>query len=400
MTQPSALSPQASLRDQTAIVGIGQTAYSRHSGRTEQSLAVEAILAAIRDAGLTPADVDGLMRYQGDGAGTEVQLASNLGIPNLTLFGEIGGLGGAGCGTVAHAAAAVHAGLAKVVVCYRAMNGRSGARFGQGYATAGRPVDYPDLTLPFGIISPAQRWSFAATAHMHQYGTTSEQFGWVSVTCRQHAANNPAAVMRQPITIADHQASRWLVYPHRLLDFCLETDGACALVVTSAERARDLAQRPALIMAAAQASGMGGGDRLGRNWPWFSFVDLAETEGTFAAREVYAHAGVTAADVDVAQIYDNWSSSVVMLLEEFGFCGRGEGGPFVQGGQNIGLGGIIPLNTAGGMIGEAYVHGLNLVVEAVRQVRGSSPNQVPDAEISLVTSGVPGTPTSALILRR
>lgn len=388
------------LRDKTAIVGIGQTEYSRNSGRSEQSLAVEAILNAIRDAGLQPADIDGIIKFNSDNSAVDVQLAANLGIPNLRFFSEVGHLGGAGCGTVAHAAAAIIAGLATNVVCFRAMNGRSGARFGRGYATANRPIDYPDLTEPFGIISPVHRWGFSATRHMHEFGTTNEHFGWISVTARSHAVHNPNAIQRKPITIEDHQASRWITYPHRILDCCLETDGACAVVVAPAERARDLRQPPVYVMGAGQGSGMGGDEWLGRSWPYFNYTDLTWTEARHAAEEVYRQAGVGPAAIDVAQIYDNFSSCVLLQLEEFGFCGKGEGGPFVEGGQRITRGGDIPINTSGGMLAEAYVHGMNLVVEGVRQLRGTSSFQIPDAEIGLVTSGVPGTPTSALILRR
>lgn len=388
------------MKDQTAIVGIGQTEFSRNSGRPEQSLAAEAILAAIRDAGLKPADVDGMIRYTSDNSATDVQLAANLGIPNLRFFGEIPHLGGAGCGSIAHAAAAIHAGMATYVVCYRAMNGRSGARFGRGYAFSGKPIDYPDLSEPFGIISPVHRWGFTATRHMHQYGTTSEQFGWISVTARRHAAHNPNAIQKKPITIEDHQASRWITYPHRILDMCLESDGACAVVVGPADRARDLRQPPVYILGAAQASGMGGGEWLGRSWPYFSYTDLSWSEAAHCAEGVYKMAGVSPADVNVAQLYDNFTSCVVLQLEEYGFCQKGEGGPFAQGGQNITRGGAIPINTAGGMLAEAYVHGMNLVLEGVRQMRGTSTFQIEGAEIGLVTSGIPGTPTSALILRR
>ena len=388
------------MKDKTAIIGIGQTEFSRNSGRPEQSLAAEAILAAIEDAGLTPAEIDGMVRYSSDTSATDVQLASNLGIPNLRYFGEVGHLGGAGCGTIAHAASAIVAGLATYVVCFRAMNGRSGARFGRGYATAGRPVDYPDLTEPFGIISPVHRWGFTATRHMHQYGTTNEQFGWVTVTARRHASQNPTAVLKRPVTVEDHQNSRWIAYPHRMLDCCLETDGACAVVVGPAERAVDRPHRPVYIRGAAQASGMGGGEWLGRSWPYFNQTDLTWSEARHCAEEVYRSAGLGPRDIQVAQLYDNFSSCVLLQLEEYGFCKKGEGGPFVEGGERITRGGVIPINTAGGMLGEAYVHGMNLVLEGVRQVRGTSSFQVPDAEIGLVTSGIPGTPTSALILRR
>ena len=250
------------------------------------------------------------------------------------------------------------------------------------------------------MLAPVHRWGFTAARHMQQYGTTSAHFGWISVTARRHAAANPKAVLKRAISIDDHQSSRWIAYPHRLLDCCLETDGACAVVVGPAERARDLRQPPVYILGAAQASGMGGGDWLGRAWPYFAYTDLATTEASVCAQEVYRQAGVGPSDIAVAQLYDNFTSSVLIQLEEYGFCPKGEGGPFVEGGQRITLGGEIPINTSGGMLGEAYVHGMNLVVEGVRQMRGTSSLQVPNAEIGLVTSGIPGTPTSALILRR
>jgi acetyl-CoA acetyltransferase len=385
----------SALRDQTAVVGIGATEFSKDSGRSELRLAVEAIAAAIEDAGLRLKDIDGLCTYAMD-KNPEIEVFRNIGGRELKFFARTDYGGGAACAPLLQAALAVHAGIAEVVVCYRAMNERSQYRFGQAFV----PPPFPNAesanwswTVPFGLATPASWVALAARRYMHEFGATSEDFGRVSVACRRHAANNPHAwFYGKPITLADHQASRWIVEPLRLLDCCQESDGAVAIVITSAARARQLRQKPVLIRAAAQ----GAADEQ-MNMTSFYRRDIAAlSEMRLVAQQLYAMAQVGPRDIQTAVLYDHFSPFVLPQLEVFDFCARGEGKDFVKNG-NIEIGGQLPVNTHGGQLGEAYIHGLNGVAEAVRQVRGTSVNQVPGVENVLVTAGS-GVPTSGAIL--
>jgi len=374
-----------------AIAGIGQTEFAKNIGRPERSIALEAIAAALADAGLAPEEVDGLVRFDMETT-TEVEIARNLGIGNLRFFGEVAYGGGAGCATVWHAAMAVACGRAEVVVCWRARNRGSGGRPWAG--TGNRVGGDSQWSAPFGLVRPADQIAMLARRHMHEYGTTSEHFGAVAVACRAHAVRNPAALMRTPMSLADHQASRLIAEPLRKFDCCLETDGALAVVVTSLERARDLRQPPARILAGAQGSGTDHVVMTDYYGPRF-----LETPSSDAARELWAAAGLSPGDVDCAQFYDAFTPLVLMALEEYGFCAPGASGPFAAAGELQWPEGKLPCNTSGGGLSEAYVHGFNLILEGVRQVRGSSTSQVPEAETCLVTSGA-GVPTSALLLGR
>ena len=373
------------IKDRCAIVGIGETEYSRNSGRSELALAVEAIKKAVDDAGLSIRDVDGLAKYSIDTSGSHDAVATALGIPDLRYSGEVGGGGSAGAAVVGHAAAAILAGLASTVVCYRAMNGRSGRRFGD--PAEGRPFG------PWGWMTPGQDLAMSCRRYMHEYGVTSSQLGAVAVACRKHANLNPRAQMHGiPLDLDDHQASRYVAEPLHLFDFCLETDGACAVVVTSSERARGLRRKPAYVMAVAQGSGP-----APQNWSNRS--DMWQSPQRYLAPALFKEAGIGAKDVDAAQMYDCFTFTVLIGLEAFGFCGEGEAGDFVQDGR-IELGGELPVNTHGGLLSEGYIHGFNHIVEGVRQVRGVSTGQVPDADVVLVTSGgVPGVVPSAMLLR-
>jgi acetyl-CoA acetyltransferase len=379
-----------SLKDRAAIVGIGHTAYVRGTPNTEEQLALEAITAALDDAGVSPVSVDGMVKYSIETT-SDVRLAQDLGIENLRFFSEVGYGGGGGCGTIVHAAAAIAAGLAETVICFR-----SRRRFGnRPWARTGQEVyDAAAFQAPFGLYSPVAQAAIHGRRHMIEFGTTSRQFGAFSVACRSHAARNPHALMREPITIEDHQASRMVADPLHLLDCCLEVDGACAVVVTSAARARDLRQPPAYILAAAQGTGPD-------CEPMTSYNRRAvmTTESAYAARDLYAMAGVGPADIDVAEIYDHFTPWAIMAIEDFGFCKKGEGGPFVASGATRWPDGSVPINTHGGSLSEAYIHGFNHVIEGVRQVRGSSTCQVENAELVLVSSAS-SVPTSALVLRR
>jgi acetyl-CoA acetyltransferase len=384
------------LKDRAAIAGIGATEFSKDSGRSEMRLACEAVAAALADAGIAPAEVDGMVTFTAD-TNPEIQIARNLGIGELKMFSRIHHGGGAGGGCIQQAAMAVACGVADVVVCYRAFNERSGNRFGAGVQgrapQANAEASHFSWYAPFGLLTPAQWVAMFARRIMHEYGVTSEDFGRVAVADRRHAATNPAAFFYgKPITLEDHQASRWIVEPLHLLDCCQESDGAQALVVTSLARARDLPQRPAVIRAAAQ--GAGEQQQMMTSYYRPSITGLPEMG--LVARQLYATAGVGPGDIQTAVVYDHFTPFVLPQLEEFGFCGRGEAKDFIQDG-NIELGGRLPINTNGGQLGEAYIHGMNGIAEGVRQVRGSSVNQVDDVEHVLVTAGT-GVPTSGIIL--
>ncbi|MFD5384880.1 lipid-transfer protein [Streptomyces sp. NPDC127074] len=376
------------LGGRAAVVGIGATEFSKDSGRSELKLAVEAVQAALDDAGLAPADVDGLVTFTMD-TSPEITVAQACGIGDLTFFSRVHYGGGAACATVQQAALAVATGVAEVVVCYRAFNERSGRRFGSGVQHREPSAEGAALgwSLPFGLLTPASWVAMAAQRYLYAYGLTPEVFGHVAVTDRRHAATNPAAYFHgKPITLADHAASRWIVEPLRLLDCCQETDGGQALVVTSVERARDLRRPPAVITAAAQGAGRGQEQMTS-----FYRDDLTGLpEMGVVARQLWRGSGLTPADVDVAILYDHFTPFVLMQLEEFGFCGRGEAAGFVAEDA-------LALNTHGGQLGEAYLHGMNGIAEAVRQIRGTSVNQVPGAARALVTAGT-GVPTSGLLL--
>ena len=379
------------IRNKAAVVGIGETTYSKASGRTELALACSAIKTALDDAGLTVGDVDGVVRFEMD-AIDDVALTQHLGLKNLRWMSETG-YGGTGANAaIAHAALAVASGMATTVVCYRALNERSGVRYGQA-ATWMSDVagGFAAFQMPWGLLTPAQAFAMFARRHMIAYGTTSEQFGAVSVATRHHATLNPRAMMRKPITLEDHQASRMITDPLRLLDCCIESDGACAVVVTSAERARSLRQPPALIAGGAQASGPKAQGIVFRET-----LDVAES--IHAAKDLYASAGLGPEDVDAVMIYDHFSPFVLFSLEAFGFCPIGEGGPFVADGHTR-VGGALPVNTHGGSLSEAYIHGLNHVVEAVRQIRGVSTAQVPDAEVVLSCSSVAQLASAVMLTR-
>ncbi len=376
------------LGGRAAIVGVGATEFSKDSGRSELRLAVEAVRAALDDAGLTPADVDGMVTFTMD-TSPEITVAQAAGIGELSFFSRVHYGGGAACATVQQAALAVAAGVAEVVVCYRAFNERSGRRFGSGVQRREPSAEGVALgwSLPFGLLTPASWVAMAAQRYLYTYGLSAEAFGQVAVRGRKYAATNPAAWFHgRPITLADHAASRWIAEPLRLLDCCQETDGGQAVIVTSVERARELRHPPVVVAAAAQGAG-----RAQEQMTSFYRDDLTGLpEMGVVARQLWRTAGVGPSDIDVAILYDHFTPFVLMQLEEFGFCAPGEAPDFVAAEG-------LPLNTHGGQLGEAYLHGMNGIAEAVRQLRGTSVNQVPGAERALVTAGT-GVPTSGLVL--
>jgi acetyl-CoA acetyltransferase len=382
----------------TAIAGIGATEFSKASGRTPLRLALEACMAACDDAGISPAEVDGIVTFSAE-QNPEIEVARNLGIPALRHFSMINHGGGAACGTIAQAAMAVASGQANYVLCYRAFNERSWHRFGAGVQSNPAGAEAVQTAYawssPFGLLTPASWVAMFAMRYMHEYGATSEDFGRIAVADRKHAATNPAAHFYQrPITLEDHQNSRWIVEPLHLLDCCQESDGGQALLVTTLERAKDLQSTPAVIAAASQ--GVAEDQHMMRSYFRDSITGIPEMR--LCADQLWAQSGLSVDDIQAGIIYDHFSPLVLPQLEEFGFCGRGEAKDFIRDG-NIEIGGRLPLNTHGGQLGEAYIHGMNGIAEAVRQVRGAAVNQVDGVQNVIVTAGT-AVPTSALILQK
>jgi acetyl-CoA acetyltransferase len=381
------------IRDRTAIVGIGQTGFGKGLGDSELSLACQAIAAAIDDAGLSPAEVDGLASFTME-AGREVDVARNVGLGEITFFSQVGYGGGAGCGAVGHAALAVATGQCEVAVAWRAR--KRASRTSRPWAqSAQRLDDEYQWTRPFGVIRPVDEIGLLTRRYMHEYGATRDHLANVALAFRKHANRNPAAQMYgKELTREQYLKARWISEPLCLYDNCLETDGALALVITSAQRARDLAQ-PA-VLAHACAQGLPPQHQTMIN---FFCEDPLLGPSWTCARRLWANSDLKPGDVDCAQIYDAFSPLIPLSLEGYGFCGRGEGAAFTDGGALEWPDGRLPTNTSGGGMSEAYVHGFNLVLEGVRQLRGTSTSQVEGAETCLVTSGE-GVPTSALLLRR
>ena len=383
----------SNLAGRTAIAGIGCTEFSKNSGVSTLTLALRAIMAALEDAGLDPAKVDGIATHRvGDSVPSSV-VAQALGMTDPKYFVDHFGGGGSSHALVGQAALAVAAGVADYVVCYRAINARSEFRMGG----TGRPlVDSIETQYqaPYGYVAPPQQYAMVARGYMDRYGATERHLGAVAVAQRAYAEYNPRAMMRTPITYEDYLASRWVVEPFRLLDCCLETDAAVAVVVCQADAARGLAKPPAIIRGAA----WGGGQTL--------FSNQQPPPGTTVAARMaprlFEMAGLQPSDVDVAMIYDCYTASVLLQLEDYGFCGKGEAGEFVLSGATA-KGGRLPVNTHGGFLSEGYVHGWNHIAEAVRQLRGEAgENQVADVKIALSTGapGYVGGVTSALLLER
>jgi 17-hydroxy-3-oxo-4-pregnene-20-carboxyl-CoA lyase len=342
--------PRNRFCDQTAIAGIGWTEFTKNSGTTVLNLAAKASLAAIDDAGLSVRDIDGVVTYYWNpDTINPQQLIQALGIQvcHYEVYAQLGGEWC--CGAVASAAMAVHAGLCENVLVYRALNGRSEKNSHRGAASGAA-----QFTAPYGVTHAAAKCGQTATAHMARFGTTSVDFGHLAITQRQHAILNQKAMMKTPISLEQHQTSRPIIYPYRLLDCCLRNDGAAALIVTSAERARDLRQPPVYIMAATA-----GHAPADHSW---------ETNAVRAAPHLYGMAGISARDVSFAELYDPFTFMCMVHMEDFGLVPKGEVGGWVRAGEN-GLDGRVPVNTHGGSLSESYIQGLNHVVEAVQQLR-------------------------------
>jgi len=401
------------LRDRYCIVGVGETEYSRSSGRTTRAMAVEAIRKAILDAGLKAADVDGMLDYQGGDSTLANSVASDLGI-RFNFYMDVMGGGSSTEALVGLAMGAIEAGMCNTVAIYRSMNGYSEFRIGGTGARAAQPVRGLDLAqVPYGMRSAGQNFAPTFMRHMYEYGTTSAQVAHVRVAHSKHASQNPKALLKERVTVQDVLNSRWIVKPLHLLDCCVETDNATCIIVTSVERARDLKHRPIHIMGVA---GRVSKPRLDFHW---AYGPISRVAGYYAKDIVFPQAGITPEDVDVTGSYDAFTFTTMLQLEEYGFCKKGEGGAYVSSGI-IELGGTRPNNTSGSHLCEGYTHGMSMVIENVRQLRGTVDDycpraaegihtydyaprqcrQVKDAEITMNLGWAMPATGSALIMRR
>ncbi|MBW3664190.1 MAG: lipid-transfer protein [Actinobacteria bacterium] len=380
----------AAVKDRAAIVGIGATAFAKHLEPSEEELAVTAIEVALDDAGIAPHEVDALSSFTLE-THNEVQIAKNLGFGDITFFSQVGYGGGAGCATVGHLAMAVATGQAKVGVAWRSRKRGSGPRPWTNPSSLRTPAQW---TRPWGLLRPVDEVAMLTRRYIHEYGASREHLANVAIAAREHANRNPAAVMHdRAMTRDDYFAARMISEPLCLFDNCLETDGALAVVVTAADRAKDLPHPPVHVHGFGQ--GLPPQHHTMTNF-WND--DPLKGPSWAAAKALWRDADFGPDDIDVAQLYDAFTPLIILSLEGYGFCGRGEGAAFTEDGA-LGRGGRLPTNTSGGGLSEAYVHGMNLITEGVRQLRGTSTSQVEGAETCIVTSGE-GVPTSALLLRR
>jgi acetyl-CoA acetyltransferase len=382
------------IRGRVAVVGVGETAYYKH-GRAPESefaLALQAILRACEDAGIDPRQVDGFASYSND-RNDPSRLAAALGLPELRFSNmQWGGGGGGGSAAVGNAAAAVAAGYADCVVVFRALAQGQFQRFGAA-PPGGTVSGEAALTFPYGLISPAQRFAMRVMRFMHDHGVRQEAQRAIALASYHHAQANPRAIMHgRPLTAEAYDASRWIVEPFRLFDCCMENDGAAALVLVSAARARDLRRPPAYLLGVAQGSEYRNAAR-GHNAPVY-----ASSSFTTVAPHLWEMAGLGPKDVHVVQSYENFTGGVLMSLVEHGFFAPEEANDFLTVDNLIAPGGRLPLNTSGGNLAECYMHGLELQIEAVRQLRGESTSQVPGARVGLVISGPMVTPVSSMLL--
>lgn len=379
-----------SLREAGAVTGVGETSYMRGTDRTALSLQLEASLNAIRDAGLKPTDIDGLIPY-GLGAVAE-DFITNFGIKDLR-FSATTPMGGASAvASIQCALAVIDAGICNHVLLSLGRTGFSGGRIGSRVQQMPQFRVVGEFEMPSGAIAPPQLYAVMARRHMEMYGTKSRQLAEIAVTTRHHASLNPNATMRKPITIEDHQASRMISDPLRLLDCSLESDGGAAVVISAADRAKDMAKRPVYVMGVAE--GHPDSPSVITQRPDLTTLGLAK-----AAPKAFAMAGVRHDDIDVAEVYDCFTYIVMCQLEDMGFCGKGEGGSFIENGA-LGINGRLPVNTHGGLLSQAHMAGMNHIVELARQLRGEAVVQVPDAEIGLVTGYGDMGDGSIAIMRR
>jgi acetyl-CoA acetyltransferase len=361
-----------SLKDKYCIVGVGETEYSRHSGRSTRAMAVEAIGHAMSDAGLGRDGVNGMMSYQSGDSTPSNWISADLGL-RLDFYMDVLGGGSSTEALIGLAMGAIEVGMCHTVAIFRSMNGYSDFRIGGTGARAAQPVRGLDLAqIPFGMRSAGQNFAPTFMRHMYEYGTTSAQVARVRVAHSKHASQNPKAVLKERVSVDDVLGSRWIVKPLHLLDCCVETDNATALIVTSAERARDLRRKPIYVMGVA---GRVNKPRTDFHW---AHGPISRVAGYHARDIVFGQAGIAPDDIDVTGSYDAFTFTTMLQLEEYGFCKKGEGGQYVSGGI-IELGGRRPNNTSGGHLCEGYTHGMSMVIENVRQLRGTVDDSCPGA---------------------
>jgi acetyl-CoA acetyltransferase len=383
----------AAVKDAAAIVGAAETPYAKSLAPSENALAAQAVVDACRDAGVSPSEIDGMVSYSVESV-LDTALSNMIGSNDLRFFANVGYGGGGGPGCIGLMAMAIATGRCDVGVVWRSRKRGSGSRPWTNAGSAPLVSVAAEFTRPAGIVRPVDEIAMLARRYLHNYGIRREQLANIALAFRHRANANPrAAMFDRKLTLDDYMEARWISEPLCLYDACLESDGAAAVVMVSAARAKDLPQVPVYVHAASQ----GMPTRMISQTNYFN-DDPLQAPSRICAKQLFATSDICASDIDVAQIYDAFTPLVLWALEGYGFCGYGEGGDFVEGGT-IELGGTLPLNTSGGSLSEAYVHGFNLIIEGVRQIRGTSKSQVPDAETCLVT-GSDTVPTSAAILRR
>jgi len=359
------------MRDRYCIVGVGETPYTRNSGCTTRQLAVTALKNAMDDAGLGPGEIDGMLSYHGGDSTTSTAVSGDLGI-RLNFYMDCSGGGSSTEALIGIARGVIEGGMCNTVAIFRAMNGYSEVRIGgTGARARATPRESQLLRMPYGWMSAGQNFAFTFMRHMMEYGTTSEQLAAVKVAGSKHASNNPRAFYKQRVTVDDVLNSRWITKPLHLLDCCVETDNATCIIVTSAERARDLRQRPAHIL------GVVGRVSKPRADMHYVHGPITRVAGYYAAPMIFKMADVSHDDIDVTGCYDAFTFTTMLQMEEYGFCKKGEGGPFVASGA-LELGSKRPNNTSGGHLCEAYTHGMNLVIENVRQLRWQADDYCPN----------------------
>ncbi|MFD2870211.1 thiolase [Kurthia populi] len=384
------------IRDKYAIVGVGESKRSKNSGTTPLHLALDAARAAIADAGIEAKEIDGFMSYCENDSCSPHQLATYLGVrPNYVK--EILGGGSSTEMLMADAVALIETGQANTVLIYRSMNGRSGMRMGGGGWSSDllqSAFDGGSYIIPYGAASPGQWFGLFATRHMKQNGLTQEHLGHVCTSFYEHAQRNPNAFFYgKPLTMEEYLQTAQLSSPFTKHDFCLESDEANAIIVTSAERAKDCQSKPAYIM------GMAARRAVSHAHYW---KNIDEVASDYVAQPLYEAAGVGPKDIDIASIYDCFSWVVLRQLEAYGLAPKGELGDFVAAG-NLKIDGQLPTNLAGGMLSEGYTHGMNNVLEIVRQVRGEyegTERQAKKHDIAICTGWAGPDMAGAMILRK
>ncbi len=403
------------LRDKYAIIGVGETTYTRGSNLTTRALGTWAVKNAMEDAGIPASEVDGMMSYSNNDSTPSPMIAGDLGI-RLNFYMDVYGGGSSSEALIGLAIGAIEAGMCSTVVVFRSMNGYSQVRIGGTGVRAAAPIGGDAVhTAPYGWLSAGQNFSPSFMRHMYDYGTTPEQVAMVKVIHSEHASNNPKAYYKQRLTVDDVVNSRMIVKPLHLLDCCVETDNATAIIVTRAERAYDYRNTPARILAVA---GRVCKPRIDMH---FQHGPISTVAGYYIKDIIWPNAGVGPEDIDLTGAYDAFTFTTMLQLEDYGFCKKGEGGDYVSSGI-MRLGGERPNNTSGGHLCEGYTHGMNMIIENVRQLRGEvdcycptddqgrrqhtydysggACRQVPDANISMNLGwAMPGT-GSSLVMRK